>query len=1220
MRSTQLALTTTLLTALTSIAACGGDEVTPPPPPPPPLAISTAALARGTVGADYSASLAAAGGSGVGYRWSVSTGALPAGLTLAADGTPSTTLAGVPTAAGTFTFTVVVTDSAAATASRTLTIEIGEAGLPLAVVTTSVAAGKVGTAYNAVITAQDGSGSGFRWSVTAGALPAGVTLAASGTPSTALSGEPTAAGTFAFTVQVEDSAGGQASRALTLMVAEPDPPALVILTSSAATGRVGRAYAHRVVASGGSGAGYTWSVVGGALPAGLALAPAGTPSTTISGTPTADGIARVEIQVTDSVGVTARAALTIDIDRAPPPLTIVTTQLAAGTEGSAYNANVLASGGASAGYTWSIAAGALPPGLALRADGTPQTTLTGTPTQPGRFAFTVRVVDALGLTDDAAFSVEVARRLVPIQIATTTVPPGARGVPYTAALTSVPGTGTGGTLNWVVSAGALPPGLTLALAGNPSTRISGTPTAGGTFTATITVFDTDNTTDSQRYTFDVSVPLTVVTSALPGAQSATPYSAALVAEGGSGAGYTWSVAAGALPPGLTLGASGTPQTTLSGSPSAAGTFVFTVRAEDDAGGVATRELTLTVVAGLTISTLILPDTSIGAAYTATIGAVGGTGMGYAWSVTGGALPPGLTLSPTGTPVATLSGTPTMDGTYEPVITVTDSGGSAARQSYTIVVRTLDRWAAWIGDARTDAVVEVFVTGIPGAAPTAPVVVNPSIPGGNASTAVAFTQMSPDGTRIAFRGDFQTDAINELFVVDLRGAAPGPAQRVNGPLVTGGAVVDFAWSPDSTRLVYSAEQDTDAVVELYLVDVSGPVPSASTRISGPMAGDISPADFSWSPDAGRVAYVADQNTVGLLELFVVDVSGVVPGAPARVNAALPAGADVDVRFLWTPDGTRLVYQADQITLDRLELYLADVSGPVPSPPVLISAPMIPGGNVGTVAQDVAVTADGNWVVYVADGTTDGIEEIYAVNIVGATPAPAVRISGPASSFTDNINLRVSPTDPRLIYTSDQETTSVYENYLVDLSGPTPSPALKIHPTFPTFGRVAAGIDAVAWSPDGTKVAYRADTAVDNAFEVEVVDLSGPVPGLPIDTMPPRFTGVTTDAFVWALDSSAIASRGEGAVDERDEAFVTRFEGPNANVPVSVTGTPVITGGQVLDIEWADGRYLLMRGDFGVDGVNEVYMIDTLAPQTAPVSLTPSIPAAGDVSTLIVRPRT
>ena len=128
---------------------------------------------------------------------------------------------------------------------------------------------------------------------------------------------------------------------------------------------------------------------------------------------------------------------------------------------------------------------------------------------------------------------------------------------------------------------------------------------------------------------------------------------------------------------------------LSGTPTAHGNFNFTVTATDSSGGAGpysgSRALTLTVNAPtIALSPASLPDASIGASYSQTVTAAGGTGA-YSYAVTAGALPAGLALSPAGV----LSGTATAGGTFNFTITATDSSTGAGpyggSRAYTVTV-------------------------------------------------------------------------------------------------------------------------------------------------------------------------------------------------------------------------------------------------------------------------------------------------------------------------------------------------------------------------------------------------------------------------------------------------------------------------------------------------------------------------------------------------------
>jgi hypothetical protein len=163
----------------------------------PSISTAAGALAAGTVGSAYSATLTGTGGV-TPYSWAVTTGSLPAGLTLGAS---SGTISGTPTTAGNSSFTVTLTDSGSLTATANYTIAVSTA--PLQITTSSITNGTVGTAYSQVFAASGGSGN-YSWSLTAGAsalTTLGLTLSSGGT----LSGTPTTAGSYPFTVQVTDT-------------------------------------------------------------------------------------------------------------------------------------------------------------------------------------------------------------------------------------------------------------------------------------------------------------------------------------------------------------------------------------------------------------------------------------------------------------------------------------------------------------------------------------------------------------------------------------------------------------------------------------------------------------------------------------------------------------------------------------------------------------------------------------------------------------------------------------------------------------------------------------------------------------------------------------------------------------------------------------------------------------------------------------------------------
>jgi hypothetical protein len=635
------------------------------------LMVTTGSLPQGTVGAAYSQSLAASGGTG-GYTWSTTGGSLPAGLTLAAS-----SISGTPTTAATADFTVQVKDSSNATAMRALSITI--APPPLTITTTSLPNGTVGAAYSQTLAASGGTG-GYTWSTTVNSLPAGLMLAAGGS----ISGTPTTAGTTNFTVQVKDSSNATAMKALSITIA---PPPLTITTTSLPHGTVGAAYSQTLAASGGTG-GYTWSTTAGSLPAGLTLAAGGS----ISGTPTTATTANFTVQVKDSSNATAMKALSITI--APPPLTITTTSLPNGTVGAAYSQTLVASGG-TGGYSWSATAGSLPAGLTLAAGGG----ISGTPTTAATANFTVQVKDSSNATATQALSITIAPPQ--LTVTTTSLPNGTVGAAYSQTLAASGGTGG---YTWSTTGGALPAGLTLAAGGS----ISGTPTTAATANFTVQVKDSSNATATQPLSITIAPSqLTITTTSLPNGTVGAAYSQTLAASGGTG-GYSWSTTAGSLPAGLTLAAGGS----ISGTPTTAATASFTVQVKDSSNATATQPLSITIAPSqLTITTTSLPSGTVGAAYAQTLSATGGS-TSRTWSLTGGSLPQGLSLTPSGS----ITGTPATPGSSSFNVAVTDGNSSASRALTIsivgpITITSVSLSGGKIGTAYSDA---VHVTG--GAAP------------------------------------------------------------------------------------------------------------------------------------------------------------------------------------------------------------------------------------------------------------------------------------------------------------------------------------------------------------------------------------------------------------------------------------------------------------------------------------------------------------------------
>ena len=479
---------------------------------------------------------------------------------------------------GTHTITVRITDNCgtATDAMFTLTvncpmISVNPATLPN---------GTVGVGYNQTLTVSGGTVP-YSFATSAGTLPTGIMLSSDGV----LSGTPSAGGTFSFTVQATDANGCTGTRAYTVTINTLPTISAVAVSRQQGSPAAGPTIANvndadqalntlTVTVEGGTSA-----TVNGVTVSGLSVSAAGVVIANVVANCTAT-TANFMLTVTDNAAATATATLTVTVTPNTAPTLTYSNQTL--TTGGSLNVNP-ATGPSDNGTVSNIVV--QDPGTytgTINVNSSTGVIALSNAKPSGTHTITIRITDNCNVTTDASFTLTLNCPTIAVNPAS--LPNGTIGANYNQTITA-----SGGATPYSFTATNLNvPGLSLS----PSGVLSGIPTGFGAFNFTVRATDASGCVGERPYTLTINqscATLTVSPTTLPNGFQGTAYSQTLTAAGGT-APYTFMVTTGNLPDGLTVATDGA----LMGTPTAAGTFNFTVKATDNNSCMGTRAYTVIV--------------------------------------------------------------------------------------------------------------------------------------------------------------------------------------------------------------------------------------------------------------------------------------------------------------------------------------------------------------------------------------------------------------------------------------------------------------------------------------------------------------------------------------------------------------------------------------------------------------------------------------------------
>lgn len=371
-------------------------------------------------------------------------------------------------------------------------------------------------------------------------------------------------------------------------------------------------YSASIAASraGSAGPTITFTVTAGSLPPGLRMTAQSATSTAITGNPTQTGIFNVTVKATDG-GLTSTLVYQITITVQGPPDQLVCDPADNGgflesgvcvlpdaVIGLPYHGHLVTSH--KAGGTLSVVAGALPPGLSLPATFSGSGDIVGgTATDPGVEPgrnFTVQGTGDQGQPLYQPYTILVDQNLpLTVNASGGTNLTGMVGGTFAQNFFL---SGGAGPYTWSLASGQLPPGLKLQTFSDPrdaNDELAGTPTTAGTYTFTMRLTDFGGQQATQQFTATIEPPLQITSTTLAAGTVGKAYSRDLTAQGGTPP-YYWSIFANdPLPPGLNLDSSGQDlNNVLTGTPTQAGTFSFTIQVQDAQDNTASGTVTVTI--------------------------------------------------------------------------------------------------------------------------------------------------------------------------------------------------------------------------------------------------------------------------------------------------------------------------------------------------------------------------------------------------------------------------------------------------------------------------------------------------------------------------------------------------------------------------------------------------------------------------------------------------
>lgn len=575
---------------------------------------------------------------------------------------------------------------------------------------------------------------------------------------------------------------------------------------------------------------------------------------------------------------------------------------------------------------------------------------------------------------------------------------------------------------------------------------------------------------------------------------------------------------------------------------------------------------------------------------------------YTWSIVEGSLPPGLELGQQAGATLSVEGTPTLSGRFSGRVVVQVDTTETATEHWQITIRP-KHWIVYAAHQQQDDPDMVYAVDTGSLAE--PVWVGPERDEASSIRSLSF---SPSGGLLTY------DMEGAQYLVDLRGTAPAAPQfasrctnwqwapdersalcrwnrsviwapiddgRFGEEVSSGDGVRSSAWSPTSTRYAFNDQGG------LFAVDVSQGASATPQRVHPMLVEGGHVSYWSFSPDGRWLVYEADAEHDDVYELYALRADEDAWDAPIKLNPNLTAGGDVGATVpgeefdwippAWAPDSAQLAFAADAETDDEFRVFVVDMRGEAPGAARAVTAPLSPTVEL----RDITWVSEKH-ITYVTV-TRDPYDQALTLVDVSAAPVAAAWQLNHAADPADTVVGPVPmPDGLGLVYGDGAFFGDASVSwYWVSWKAGEPSPPVKLY----TSLSWNPGLEQPEFGPGTSLLAFSADTHVEGARELHLLDLDDAPLGPPIELHPPvevAGRGLRCELYqascqnFWREDARYVAYLLSLDEDNHDELFVvdaSRCDGssessPTCDPPRKISH-PLGPGGSVTLFAWPPG---------------------------------------------------